>query len=890
MSPGGMGFRWWHFSGGDEDSAGNAESESVSPSPTDFSEVDQPPELRLRLEEARSLLDECRPVLAGEQYVRHSEGEPILRSVQALSKAGPQGIAGLEADELHDWRNLVGYTEPNELEVARRQNNEIYIDRQLAAVHSTTSTDMPRSLTDEQARAVAQDEDVTLVLAGAGTGKTSVIVGKTLYLAQGLDVDPSQILVLAFNRKAAGEIRNRLPEKLADVQVSTFHSFGRRVIAESEAAPTVSRLATDNFACTRALTRILEAMLRDPRTYEVVMEFLAYRSAPYRSPFEFKTVSEYQEYVRSVERRNLNGDLVRSYEEVLVSNFLTEHGVKFQYERPYEERTADRKHQQYRPDFYLPEYDIYIEHFALDRQGKPPEMWGDYSESIEWKRQLHRDSDTTLIESHSWEVSDIQFDALRQKLEAHGIEMERRDCAELVIELAKQKILVLADLLNTFMKHAKAADLSVGDMLKRAGSGAVRERSERFLTIYETVRERYEQLLQDEGAVDFTDLINRATGLIEDGTWQSSFRYVLVDEFQDISADRMTLLKFLKSPGVAYFLVGDDWQSIYRFAGSDVQLMMSCSKHLGHVAECHLTQTFRFGERVQTPSNGFIQANPEQSRRELRPADTSLDRGVAVVRSRTQDAGLARSLMDIAEHAGESESTVLVLGRFNKSRQVMPAGSGNDALKLEFSTVHRAKGREADYVVVLDLKDGYDGFPSTITDDPVLKMVLPPVSSQPYPFAEERRLFYVAVTRSRRGTYLVTDFRYPSGFVDELQKLDSRIEVLGPPPVKCPLCREGNMLSSSTGRTLRCSNSPSCGGQAPRCLRCNFGYILVESGESRCLNPACSNAPRVCPSCGRGVLLRRNGKYGTFFGCSRYGADPPCSHTVQVRSKRTVRR
>lgn len=844
MSPRGMGFRWWQFSGGDEDSPDNVEPESVSPSPSDFSEVGQPPEQRLRLEDARSLLDEFRPILAGERYVRHSEGESVLRSVQALSNAGLQNIPGLE-DELRDWKELVRYAEPDGLETVRSQINRSYVDRQVATVQEITSTEMPRSLTDEQARAVAQDEDVTLVLAGVGTGKTSVIVGKTLHLAQGLDVDPSQILVLAFNRKAAEEIRERFPYDLAGVQVSTFHSFGRRVIAESDVAPTVSRLATDSFACSRALTRILESILRDPETYRVVMEFLAYRSSPYRSPFEFTTVTEYEEYVRSVERRNLNGDLVRSYEEVLVSNFLTEHGVRFRYERPYEERTADRKHQQYRPDFYLPDYDIHLEHFALDRRGSAPEIWGDYSESVQWKRQLHRDSGTTLIESHSWEVGDLRFDALRRKLEAHGIEMERRDCAELVIELAKQKILVLADLLNTFMKHAKASDPTISDMLKRAGSGSTRERSERFLTIYQTVRERYEQQLRDERAVDFTDLIKRATGLIEGGAWQSPFRYVLVDEFQDISADRMALLKSLKSPGVAYFLVGDDWQSIYRFAGSDVQLMMSCSEYLGHVAECHLTQTFRFGERVQTPSTAFIQANPEQSRRELRPAKTSMDRGVAVVRSRTQDAGLARSLMDIVEHAGDSESTVLVLGRFNKSRAVMPAGSGTESLGLEFSTVHRAKGREADYVVVLDLRDGYDGFPSKITDDPVLQMVLPPVSGQPYPFSEERRLFYVAVTRSRRGTYLVTDFRYPSGFVDELQKLDGRIEVLGPPPVKCPLCREGTMVSSSTGRTLRCSNFPTCGGQAPRCVSCSMGYILVESGESRCLNPTCVSTPRV---------------------------------------------
>ena len=211
MSPRGTGFRWWHFSGGDGDSPDNVESKSGSP-PTDVPEVSDTPEVRLRLEEARSLLDEGRPILSAYRYVRYSEGQSILWRVRELSTAGPQGLAGLEPDELYDWRNLVQYNEPNGLEAARRENNEAYVDGQLAAVHATTSAHMPTSLTDEQARAVAQDEDVTLVLAGAGTGKTSVIVGKALYLAQGLDVDPSQILVLAFNRKAAEEIRERLPQ------------------------------------------------------------------------------------------------------------------------------------------------------------------------------------------------------------------------------------------------------------------------------------------------------------------------------------------------------------------------------------------------------------------------------------------------------------------------------------------------------------------------------------------------------------------------------------------------------------------------------------------------------------------------------------------------------
>ena len=105
-----------------------------------------------------------------------------------------------------------------------------------------------------------------------------------------------------------------------------------------------------------------------------------------------------------------------------------------------------------------------------------------------------------------------------------------------------------------------------------------------------------------------------------------------------------------------------------------------------------------------------------------------------------------------------------------RSRRLLPRNLSGTALRVEFSTVHSAKGREEDYAVVLDLKDDRFGFPSKVGDDPLLELVLPPASGRAYPFAEERRLFYVAMTRARVGTYLVTDSRRPSPFVEELQQ------------------------------------------------------------------------------------------------------------------------
>ena len=197
-------------------------------------------------------------------------------------------------------------------------------------------------LTDEQATAVATDEDVTLVLAGAGTGKTAVITGKTAHLVRNQGVTPAEVLVLAFNQKAAAEIRERLPDDLRGVDVCTFHAFGRHVVAQSTGKqPTVSKLAEDDEHRKSAINGTLDEMMNSPRHREVLVNLLAYHRNDYRSPFDFKTADEYYAYMRSTELRTLSGVRVRSLEEVQVANFLSLNGVEFEYEKPYDvERRA----------------------------------------------------------------------------------------------------------------------------------------------------------------------------------------------------------------------------------------------------------------------------------------------------------------------------------------------------------------------------------------------------------------------------------------------------------------------------------------------------------------------------------------------------------------------
>ena len=346
-------------------------------------------------------------------------------------------------------------------EEVRREANSLFVSNNAPTVQASAHSELLNPLTNEQAEAIATDEDVTLVLAGAGPGKTSVVVGKVAHLIRNQGVSPDEILVLAFNRKAAAEIRGRLAGDLSAAHVHTFHRFGRRVIADSESAPTISKLAEDEMELTRAVSKMVGELLNDPEQSQAVIEFIVYHHAPYRSAFDFKTRDEYDEYVRSVELRTLSGVLVNSFEELVIANYLTEHGVEFRYEDRYMVPTATRQHGQYRPDFFLPDYDIYLEHFALNEQGRPPPNWRRYAEDVEWKRSMHRLHRSKLIETYSWQHrQSCLLPTLRKRLEEEGVYFNRVPRQALVRRLAEEQTSRLTGLLAMFLNHVKSSGLS----------------------------------------------------------------------------------------------------------------------------------------------------------------------------------------------------------------------------------------------------------------------------------------------------------------------------------------------------------------------------------------------------------------------------------------------
>ncbi|MBP2844650.1 DNA helicase IV [Dickeya oryzae] len=278
----------------------------------------------------------------------------------------------------------------------------------------------------------------------------------------------------------------------------------------------------------------------------------------------------------------------------------------------------------------------------------------------------------------------------------------------------------------------------------------------------------WKKALKDEGAVDFSGLIHQAVNYLDKGRFVSPWHHILVDEFQDISPQRAHLLEALRrqSPDSSLFAVGDDWQAIYRFSGAELALTTAFEQHFGEGAHCILDTTYRFNHRIGEIANRFIQQNPAQLKKTLNSLRDGDKKSVVLLEQEQLDA-----LLDKMSGYVKPEARILILARYHHLRPEVldKAQTRWPNLHLDFMTIHASKGQQADYVIVLGLHEGRDGFPAPVRES-VLEAVLLP-RPEPYPDAEERRLLYVALTRAKHQVWLLYSRDEPSVFVDDLHQL-----------------------------------------------------------------------------------------------------------------------
>ena len=760
-------------------------------------------------------------------------------------------------------------------------------------------------LTEEQRRAVVCDEDATLVLAGAGSGKTSVITAKAAYLISRGIRKPKEILLMAFGKDAAEEMSERIRQRCdAEVPAMTFHKLAYDIIAEVEGRkPPLAPHATDEKAFKVLLKEILLELVGNDRKIGILLlrwfsEFLV----PARSEWDFENKHEYFSYVESHELRTLQGELVRSFEELEIANWLCMNGIAYEYEPVYEYELPATGRKDYTPDFRLTESGVYIEHFGVrrekDRNGSeclttaPCVDRAEYLASMEWKREVHAEHGTMLVETYSYEKSEgILLSALEEKLAPYVI-LNPMSPQEILSQLESMgQFDDFTGTLGTFLRHFKGSGSTMEECLGKAKNISNRRDSRRglaFLEIFEPVYEEYHEQLG--GHIDFDDMISRATDHVRESRYRSPYRHLLVDEFQDISRGRADLLIALRkqNPDCRIFAVGDDWQSIYRFSGSDIHLMRDFGRIFGGTfgsrRDVHqivdLGRTFRSVDRIAHPARRFILGNPSQIEKEVIPAGTTPEPAIHVLWSRRKrgDEALELALAQLQKQTEGGRATVLLVGRYNWQRpeNLSRLGKRHPGLSLSFKSIHASKGLEADHVVILGADSGRLGLPSEIVDDPLLDLVLP--KPEPYEHAEERRVFYVALTRARRSVTIIAREDQPSDFVNELLE-DGEYGVAEMTEMgkakhrryRCTRC-EGHMVPDGKSRYC-CEHRINCGASLPACPECGTGLPLRNGQSPQASQCSCGATFPSCPECPDGWLVERRGKYGRFLGCVNY---PSC--------------
>ena len=513
--------------------------------------------------------------------------------------------------------------------------NNIFVTNELEKVDDLLSDVEGKSLDTQQRNAVVVNEDNNLIIAGAGSGKTLTIAGKVQYLTKRLRVNPKEILLISFTRKSADEMAERIQKKMdISLPVKTFHKLGLDIIAEStNEKPSIFGLSQ------KEILQLLSSFISDAKSNDTyfnnLIDFLAYYLKPYKDIHDFKSDAEHQNYLKEqklegykiVKRKTKDGvdikyrERFKSQEEVLIANFLFRNNIEYKYEESYQYKTASKKFGQYKPDFYLPEYNIYIEHFGIDENNNVPSWFKGkegisakqvYNDGIAWKRNEHQYNGTTLVETYSWEQKKgVLLSSLKNKLEEKGVEFNPMSDDELwdyIQENTPEDIDTFTQLLNTFLVLFKSNNESINNLSFRAKKED-NQRAILFLKLFEPILKNYENYLKEHNEIDFSDMINMATTLISNTQFSSPFKYIIIDEFQDISQSRYHLIKALldQKPNTKLFCVGDDWQSIYRFAGSDIGVFTGFSEYfetstvLGFkrkTNKSYIEHTYRFDNKL----------------------------------------------------------------------------------------------------------------------------------------------------------------------------------------------------------------------------------------------------------------------------------------------------
>lgn len=668
------------------------------------------------------------------------------------------------------------------------------------------------SLDDEQKDAVITDDQYNLVIAGAGAGKTEVLITRIAYLVERRpdSVKPDRILAIAFQDKAKREIEDRLHDryKIGGVNVRTFHKLGKDIIESAHERKIKHTEIVDENKRSEIVRRLYEQKLKDqPEYYKLFLSCVrTFRESERTEHLDEKEDNlAFKQALRYV---SINNKHVRSRAEKEILDFLLTHklnGMRIQVE--YEPDVGE-----FRPDFLLPKFDLFIEHWALDEKGEVPKNWGiraseDYKENMRRKKDWFAKNDKLLVETYAFEYDEYNterfLEILKQRitdklrtLSLGNVEFSPMSYDEIVeVAWAPYKDPIPEDIVN-FIKNAKVYGLTPEKIEERLRNEKWTRKQLTFGKLALEVYTSYEKEIHEQSRIDFEDMINEAVEELRknENLYTNVYDHILVDEYQDISKQRCKILSELlhRNPGCKLFSVGDDWQSIMGFAGSNLNFFVNFERYFEKPAITKISTNYRSTKSIVDAGAAVIRKNGSCQiakptlayRQESKPIRVLVSTHKKDFETRYYEQTVDDCLDQITDYIkrGYKPRDILVLNRYKspyvvkvfleraKRRDLNVAFDSEFAREnqIRLMTVHKSKGLEAKVVFVLDVIKGTYGFPCEIEDSSIYGPAREDYPPQDHK-EEERRLFYVAVTRAKEDLTIYTWEPSKSEFLEEIK-------------------------------------------------------------------------------------------------------------------------
>jgi DNA helicase-4 len=662
------------------------------------------------------------------------------------------------------------------------------------------------TLNDRQIEAVKAEQKRILVLAGAGSGKTKTLLQKIKYLIIEKKVQPSEILAITFTKNAANEMIDRLIieadqsgeyERIIFDKKLQFEEKNRQRLIYSKKYKWIENLTIRTFhsLCYKIMQNYgvkefdnkFKIISEDKKKEDDPMQSF---SAPETSFEVFHKLlirqCENTEYLLTLKKylldyavdkihtdkfkslnlypdgkiyTTLRGEKVRSKSEQYIADWLYKHSIGYQYEPQINIRDFD-----FKPDFYIEDANIYLEHIS--------------SKSYPTKNKAEQFTKGNILCVKTYEKM-TEDSALFNHVLDNIVKgrLSENYKSELVLSY-QEEFSRYQEEVKDFIFQA----IRICDMVKVEGSDwdevyakSQQDAHERIRIFYSIALPLVKEFLgycTNKSYLDFNDLISRTVSLFKGNKdilqkFQTQYQYLLVDEFQDVNNLQVEMIKLLLTDKTQLFCVGDDWQSIYGFRGSNVDCILNFDQNFESAKTIKLNLNYRSTQNIVGASNEVIKHNKFKIEKEIFASKISSFKIVEYA-GNNQDENIAFCVEKVRQLLKEGFKNDDILFLYRRSKMYFPYYSAlrNEDLKAQGKTIHGAKGLEAKVVFIVGLTDGYGGFPDIWLEDRIFQVIKP--ANHDSLMEEERRLFYVAITRAKDQLYLITEKGNASRFLKEI--------------------------------------------------------------------------------------------------------------------------